>query len=380
MSLSEEPDLWRRLQEFLKANATLWNGDRDPERATIDEAQAFQRKLFDAGLAGPSWEREFGGLELSAEQQAEYAAEVSEFLLPVAALTIGLSVCGPAVVQFGTPAQRRRHGRATLRGDEVWCQLWSEPDAGSDLASLRTKATRNPSGGWTISGSKVWTSGAHHADFGLLLARTESDQPRHRGLSMFVLDMRSPGITVRPLRQMNGLAEFNEVTLDDVQIPDDGLLGERAGGWRIVTWMMAQERTSVGMQMRYPLNIEWADLRRMVRQAGRDSDSFLRARMAALHASERAAQLLNLRVRQEALAGTGSIVLGSAAKVAETAVLRETAELAYEVAGASAWPPEDEMRALAAGAVLQSPGHSIGGGTDEIQLNALADRILGLPR
>lgn len=376
--MSREAGVPDRLREFLARHASSPGRDSIAE-ATVEEARRFQRALFDAGLAGPAWPREFGGLELGSEEQAAYAAELDEVLVPVSPITLGLTVCGPAVLEFGTPEQRERHGLATLRGDQVWCQLWSEPEAGSDLASLRTKATPVP-GGWKVSGTKLWTSGAHFSDFGLLLARTEPDEPRHRGLSMFILEMDTPGVTVRPVRQMTGDSEFNEVFLDDVIVPEGALLGQRAAGWRIVTWMMGQERTSVGMQLRHPLMLDWSDLRRLVGDSGREHDALVRGRLAALHVRERAAALLNTRVQQQAAAGGGSILLGSAAKVAEGAVMRDAAELACAVMGSPSWSPDDVSKAISAGAVLQSPGLAIGGGTDEIQLNTLGERVLGLPR
>jgi alkylation response protein AidB-like acyl-CoA dehydrogenase len=379
--VSWDADQQARLREFLARHATAPSHDFGDEAASVEEARTFQRALFDAGLAGPNWPRRFGGLELPPGGQAAYAAELDEVSIPISPLTLGLNVCGPAVIEFGTPDQRERHGRATLRGDEVWCQLWSEPEAGSDLAGLRTKAT--PAGdGWNISGTKIWTSGAHYSDYGLLLARTEPEEPRHRGLSMFIIKMDMPGITVRPVRQMTGDSEFNEVFLDDVILPADALLGERAAGWRVVTWMMGQERTSVGMQLRHPLMLEWADVRRLVAEMGgeHERDPLVRAQLAALHVRQRAATLLNARIQEEAVAGGGSASLGSAAKVAEGAVMRDAAELACAAMGAPAWSGEDAARAIAAGAALQSPGLAIGGGTDEIQLNTLGERVLGLPR
>ncbi|MGQ4599049.1 acyl-CoA dehydrogenase family protein [Nocardia sp. R6R-6] len=348
--------------------------------ACIAAARQFQQALYEAGLAGPTWPREYGGLELTSAEQALYAIEMDKFMPPVAELTLGLSVCGPAVLHFGTDAQRAQHGRATLRGDHVWCQLWSEPDAGSDLASVRTSAVRTEEGDWIVTGRKVWTSGAHYADYGLLLVRTETEIPRHRGLSMFILDMTTAGVTVRPLTQMTGRAEFNEVTLDHVRIPADAMLGERAGGWRIMTWMMGHERTSVGMNLRDPLMIGWDELITVIRNSGQAGDSVVRDRLAELQIRLRAAQLLNMRINQEVAAGTASIVLGSAAKVSEALALRDAAEFAYEVVGASAWAETDEMSSRVADAVLQSPAYGVGGGTEEVQLNALGERVLGLPK
>ncbi|MGY4098792.1 acyl-CoA dehydrogenase family protein [Nocardia sp. R16R-3T] len=371
-----------RLNAFLTEHAPQRSDwlDGGGAAASIAEARQFQRALYEAGLAGPTWPRDYGGLDLSAQQQALYAIEMDMFVPPVAELTLGLSVCGPAVLHFGSHAQRTEYGRATLRGDIVWCQLWSEPEAGSDLAALRTSAVRTADGDWIVTGRKVWTTGAHYADYGLLLARTETEVPKHRGLSMFIVDMTTPGVEVRPLTQMTGRAEFNEVTLNHVRLPAGAILAERADGWRVMTWMMGHERTSVGMNLRDPFMIGWNELKAVVRNSGQAGDPVVRDRLVELRVRMRAAQLLNMRINQEVAAGTASIVLGSAAKVSEGLALRDAAEFAYEIAGSSAWAETDKTSSRIADALLQSPAYGLGGGTEEIQLNALGERILGLPK
>ncbi|WP_319449803.1 MULTISPECIES: acyl-CoA dehydrogenase family protein [unclassified Mycobacterium] len=376
--MTEIDDLPSRLNDFFAAHSV-------PESTASEDvaaARAFQHALFDAGLAGLSWPTELGGQGLPNESEQIFTSVAQGFRVPIAPLTLTLKVCGPAVVEFGTPEQHHRHVSATLRGEQVWCQLWSEPEAGSDLAGVRTRAIRESDGGWLIEGQKIWTSGGHYADYALLLCRTDPDAPKHKGLSMMIVDMRHPGITIRPLRQMTGDAEFNEVFLDQLRVPADAVLGEPGQGWRITTWMMGRERISVGTEMRNSRTLAWSDVHAMAVSAGRAEDPLVRARLALLHIHQQGAHLLSLRLAQEIRAGAGNALLGSAIKVAEAAVIREGAELAIQILGAdaAAWDPDDASQSRAAEAVLMSPAFAIGGGTDEIQLNTLGEHVLGLPR
>jgi len=367
-------DLSAFLNEYLARNATT-------SAPTVDQGRAFQRGLFEAGLAGPSWPAQYGGAGLPSETQRVFDTVTAAYPVPVADLTLSLRVCGPAVMEFGDEEQKARHLAATLRGDHVWCQLWSEPEAGSDLAGVRTSAAPTPDGGWLVRGQKVWTSGAHYADFGLLLCRTDPSAAKHSGLSMLIVDMRLPGVTVRPLRQMTGEEHFNEVFLDDVRLPAGSLLGRAGQGWQITTWMMSRERVSVGLGMRTANTLSWADVREVAERSGRASEPAVRHRLAELHIRQRAAELLGARLSQEMERGVGNPLLGSAAKVVEAAVIRESAELAVELLGnrATAWST-GERDGTVAGAVLMCPGFAIGGGTDDIQLNTLGEHVLGLPR
>lgn len=373
-------ELESRLRQFF-ADHTGSAADEQPA-AGVDAARRFQRALFDAGLAGLSWPVEYGGQGLPAEADQLYASASQDYPVPTAPLTLALKICGPAVAQFGSDAQKARHLAATLRGEQIWCQLWSEPEAGSDLAGVRTRATVDDRGDWIVEGQKIWTSGAHDADFALLLCRTDVEAPKHQGLSMLILDMRLPGITVRPLRQMTGDSEFNEVFLDKVRIPHDALLGNTGQGWRITTWMMGRERVSVGTGMRNARTLSWPDVAELAANVGRDTEPAVRHRLVELHVREHAAHLLSSRLTQEIQRGTGAPLLGSAVKVVEAAVLRAHAEFGVELAGAAAvvWDAAASAGSRLADAVLMSPGFAIGGGTDDIQLNTLGEHYLGLPR
>lgn len=379
MNIDELPT---QLRAFLDEHAGRGaDADGAGPTTSIERARAFQHRLSAAGLAGLTWPKQFGGAGLPPEAQQVFQAVAADYELPTSELTLSLNVCGPAVLQFGSNDQRSCHLPATLRGERVWCQLWSEPEAGSDLAAVRTRAIPHPDGGWLVQGQKIWTSGAHYADFGLLLCRTDPAAAKHRGLSMLIVDLRLPGITIRPLRQMTGDAHFNEVFLDDVHVPAEALLGELGQGWPITTWMMGRERVFVGLGMRNENTLDWDDLRDVAQSSGRLAEPAVRHRLAQLHIRQRAAELLSLRLAQETEHGSGRPLLGSAVKIVEAAVIREGAELAVELAAvrATAWDPDSQDDGQLAAAVLMSPAFAIGGGTDEIQLNTLGERFLKLP-
>ena len=201
-------------------------------------------RLYDAGYSGITWPREWGGQGLTQAEERVFAGEAKDFTLPTYVFSIGLGMCGPTLVDLGTPEQKARHLRPLLRGEEIWCQLFSEPGAGSDVAALQTRATPTEDG-WVVNGQKVWTSVAQHATFGLLLTRTDVDVPKHKGLSMFIVDMRAPGVTVRPLRDMTGRSHFNEIFFDDVHIPAENLIGQVNDGWSCAVTTLLHERLSI---------------------------------------------------------------------------------------------------------------------------------------
>ncbi|MGZ6859791.1 MAG: acyl-CoA dehydrogenase family protein, partial [Blastococcus sp.] len=209
------------------------------------EFRATQRVLAEAGLIGIPWPREHGGQGGTLVQQAIAGQEFARARIPTLINHIGLGMCGPTVIAHGSDDQKSRYLARLLRADDVWCQLFSEPASGSDLAALRTTAVRDGDE-WVVNGQKVWTTLAHVADFGILLTRTDPDRPKHAGLTMFVVDMHAPGVTVRPLRQMAGGAGFNEVFFDDVRIPDSERLGEPGEGWRVALTTLMNERVAIG--------------------------------------------------------------------------------------------------------------------------------------
>jgi alkylation response protein AidB-like acyl-CoA dehydrogenase len=368
-------------REWLRANVPPEQSahSADGELAT---AKAFQAALYEAGYAGITWPEEVGGQGLGQAEQQAFADEALRFDLPVRPFVIGMGMCGPTLVDLGTPRQRKRYLVPMLRGDEIWCQLFSEPGAGSDVAGLQTRAARD-TGGWQLTGQKVWTTNAQLADFGAVLARTDPSVPKHRGLTMFVLDMHAPGVTVRPLVDMTGGSTFNEVFLDGVHVGDDDVIGEVGGGWQAAVTMLGHERISIGgLRQRRSASVAAAALITRAQRFGTAKDPLVRDALVRLWADEQALALYNARLRQETAAGRAPGARGSVAKLAGALQLQRAADIAGLVAGneAIAWEPDDESGADLASGILSAPASGIAGGTNEIQRGIIGERLLGLPK
>jgi alkylation response protein AidB-like acyl-CoA dehydrogenase len=349
-------------------------------RADAEGMRAWFALLGDSGLATPSWPREHGGLGLSAEQ----AGAISDVLLRYSAdhdspAFIGRGLAGPTILVHGTEEQKRQHLPGIRRGEVQWCQLFSEPGAGSDLASLATRAERQADGTWLVNGQKVWNSYAHFADWGILMARTDPARPKHRGISYFLVDMRTPGVQPRPLRQMNGDAEFNEVFLDDVVLPADALLGGLNDGWAVGITTLMQERN--GLSGRPGVGPgKGEELARLAARTGTWADPLLRDRLLGYLVEERVLQMTTVRAFVET--GTGPVgAEGSIRKLISSWLQEQAGVLAAEadpvgVLGRPAGTPLNPS----AHDFLSMKQTSIAGGTSEIQRNIIAERLLGLPK
>jgi acyl-CoA dehydrogenase len=347
----------------------------------LERARSCQHALFDAGFAGITWPKEYGGQGLSNREQVVFNEESQAYDLPLIPFTIGLGMCGPTVLAVGTDAQKRRHATPMLTGEEIWCQMFSEPGAGSDVAGLQMRAER-ANDQWRINGQKVWTSGAHYSRFGMLLARTSPDLPKHRGLTMFIVDMQTPGIQIRPLRQMNGASGFNEVFFDDVLIPAENVLGEVDDGWRTSLVTLMNERVAIGAGRQSGETPTAQSLVELAEHRGISHDSALRDAVAEVYIQERVLSLLSHRINGSILQGKAPGPEGSVAKLVATALARRAAALGAELAGpaAQAWSPTDPAGDHWAAVMLMAPGLSIAGGTDEIMRNIIGERVLGLPK
>ncbi|WP_375476510.1 acyl-CoA dehydrogenase family protein [uncultured Jatrophihabitans sp.] len=348
---------------------------------------------FDAGLAFVHFDEGRGGRNLSPAAQPVVEQVFADAGCPdwTARNVIGLGMAAPTVHAYGSEPQKDLLLRPLFTGADIWCQLFSEPGAGSDLAGLSTRAVR-VEGGWAVTGQKVWTTLAHVARWGLLLARTDPDQPKHRGLTYFVLDMGSPGVEVRPLRQLTGEAEFNEVYLDDVFVPDDAILGELGAGWRVATTTLMNERVSLGGRAAErgagPIGQAVAAYRAAA-DAGRLDPGDL-DRLMRLWTRSEAARLTNQRAVQAARRGTPGPE-GSIAKVQMAELNKAVYDLTTEFLGPAALlfdgyaETRPEHAAVHGGSgdlrydYLRSLANSIEGGTSEILRNVLGERVLGLP-
>src|SRR6201992_1565412 len=248
MSEQSVTDFRKRARAWLTGNAPQGGGgdeELEPGPADIPAQKAFQAKLYQAGYAGITWPKEYGGQGLTNAEQIAFSTEAREYSLPTSAFLIGLGMPGPTILELGTEEQKKRYLPPMLRGEEIWCQLFSEPSGGSDVAALITTAVRDGDE-WVLNGQKVWTSGAQHSDYGAVIARTDPTVPKHNGITMFIIDMHAPGVTVRPLKVATGAAPFNEVFFDNVRLPADSVIGTVNDGWRAAVVMLRNERVAIG--------------------------------------------------------------------------------------------------------------------------------------
>jgi alkylation response protein AidB-like acyl-CoA dehydrogenase len=334
--------------------------------------RGWQRTLFEADLAARSWPTEYGGHGGPAWQDDVVAVVQSRYGVSTKAFAVALEMLPAVLFAHGTPDQARRHLPRVARGEEAWCQLLSEPGAGSDLGSVRTTATP-VEGGWSVTGQKVWTSNAGFSDFALLIARSEPGSVRQAGLSCFALNMSDPGVDVRPLRQMSGAYHFNEVFLDDVYVPEQGLIGPLGDGWSVLRTMLRSERAAIGGGTSGRAAVHLAQL---VRGLGRGSEPLVRQTVAGAHVRERVLDLLGARVAVPGLVPAG----GSASKLLYSEHARLTADAATNLLGLRAGVHDREVSEPWLERLLFAPGLRIGGGTDEIQRTTIGEQGLGLPR
>jgi alkylation response protein AidB-like acyl-CoA dehydrogenase len=362
----------------------------DPRQASVEE---FRSRQFDLGLAWVSFPEGYGGLGLRPDLQREIDRRVGAAGAqpPGAREFFGLTMAGPTVVTHGTDELRQRLLRRTFTGEEAWCQLFSEPGSGSDLAGLSTRAIRDGDE-WVITGQKVWNTLAHIADRGMLVARTNPDVPKHKGITYFALDMHAPGVEVRPLRQMTGEAEFNEVYLTEVRVPDADRVGDVGEGWRVAMTTLSNERSTIGGGGGPPVRGSGsiAEAMRIWRQAGLDRGPVARDRLMRSWIETEVLRLTNMRASQNRKAGNPGPE-GSIAKLMFAEVNKRTYELCVDLLGPDALIGYDyTMRRSEALGLVGPPGsarkmfirsraNSIEGGTSEIQRNILGERILGLP-
>lgn len=376
----------------------------DPDRPLRE----WRELLVDSGWACPTWPAEWWGRGLEGQAAAVVGQELQRAGAVGAAIGVGMALAAPTILQHGSDDVKRRFLRPIAAGAETWCQLFSEPGSGSDLAGLTTRATRDGDE-WVITGQKVWTTGAHHAAYGMLLARTDWDAPKHRGISYFAFPMSQAGVDVRPLRQMNGRASFNEVFLTDARVPHANLIGSLHGGWTVALTTLAHERGLAaalagslphgeGRTVRealeeataYLRTYEWYPQRAgrpdlaagLCRDMGRAGDPVARQEVAALHTLERAARWTAERARTARRAGRPPGPEGSSAKLLGSAIARRSARVHASLVGAHGMLTGDGSVAggIVAEVLVSTPAASIAGGTDEIQRNIVGERVLDLPK
>ena len=371
-------------EQAFRDELRVWLSANDPGREpTGDEAafefrRAWQRKLNDEGLAGLSWPKEYGGRGATLVEQAIFFEEVVRAKTPQMANVLALAMGGPTVIAHGTEEQRRRFLPPILSADEIWCQGFSEPDSGSDLASLKTRAVRDGDE-WVVTGQKVWTTYAHHAKWCMLVARTDADAPKHKGLTYFLMDMEQPGVQVRPLRQITGEAEFNELFIEGARIPDANIIGGEGNGWAVAITTLMHERATLAFGLQVSAQIALSELIEHARLTTAhdgttaSQDPVVRQRLAQLLIEGEVLRLNAYRVLSAVMKQGVPGPEGSLGKWHWSEVNQSLTELAMDIAGPHALLDEDEWTYR----FLRARANSIEGGTSEILKNIVAERVLG---
>lgn len=387
----EEAAFRKECHDWLAANAKL-KGDVNQKRAassqTVEEhvarAKEWQAKKAAAGYAQITWPKEWGGRGGSAIQSVIYSQEESKFALPSGVFEIGLGMCVPTVMAYADPDTCKRFVGPALRGEEIWCQLFSEPAAGSDVAGIRTKAEKDGDE-WVINGQKVWTSGAHFCDYGIIITRTDPNVPKHKGLTMFWIDMKDPGVDVRPIKQMSGDANFNEVFFTDVRVKDSQRLGPVGEGWKSAITTLMNERLAVGGGAGAG---DYTELLALARNTEMEdgpaiSQSSVRERIADWYVESQGLKLTRFRTITALSKGTAPGPEASIGKIVSAPKMQDLAAFAMDLEDMGGIITDREIAPLNGGFQAQwfgAAGYRIAGGTDEILRNIVAERVLGLPQ
>jgi len=400
MAVITETDFRNEARAFLGDNAErrveqkfMWGEGSDrvglleektPEEEAVEVAagKKWKAKEFDAGFGWITGPEEFGGRALTRDYERAYREEALAFSIPSqGAFVIGLGMVAPTILAHGIPEVKDKYLRALYRGDIVACQLFSEPAAGSDLAGIQTRAVRDGDE-WIVSGQKVWTSGAQFSDIGEIITRTSPDKPKHKGLTMFVVDMKAPGVEVRPLRQMTGGASFNEVFFEEVRIPDTHRLGDVDEGWGVALTTLMNERAAIGGGGSSGAgDYNFTRFKEMARHFGVADDPVVRQRLAAIYINSHVARATAMRAMAKVRAGQAPGPEMSIGKLSLTKNMQLMAQTAGEILGPRLAADTGEWGTFAwAEMVLGVPGGRVAGGTDEIMRNIVGERVLGLPK
>jgi alkylation response protein AidB-like acyl-CoA dehydrogenase len=369
-------------EQAFRDELRAWLADNHPgeQPKGDDEAFAFrrawQRELYEAGYAGLSWPQEYGGRGATVIEQAIFGEEMTRARAPSPVNVLGLVMGGPVLIAHGTDEQKARYLEPILSAEEIWCQGFSEPDSGSDLASLKTRAVKS-NGEWVITGQKVWTTYAQHAKWCMLVARSDPDAPKHRGLTYFLLDMEQDGVQVRPLRQITGEAEFNELFFEEARVADENVIGGVGNGWTVAITTLMHERAGLGASSAASVRIALGQLLELVRERGLADDPLVRQRIGQLHIEAEALRLNAWRGLTHVMKHGAPGPEGSLPKWQWAEVNQSLTELALEVEGDDGPLDRGDEWTYR---FLRARANSIEGGTTEILKNIIAERVLGLPR
>jgi alkylation response protein AidB-like acyl-CoA dehydrogenase len=382
-------------EEGFRDEVRTWLQENHPgpePEAGLDEVMAFRRewqlKLHAAGWAGISWPKEYGGRGATMIEQAIFAAEATRQEAPSPANVLGLAMGGPVVIAHGSEEQKARYLEPILTGEEIWCQGFSEPESGSDLASLKTRAVKDDDE-WVVSGQKVWTTFAQYAKWCMLVARTDPDAPKHQGLTYFLMDMEQEGVQTRPLVQITGEGEFNEVFFEEARVPDENVVGGVGNGWAVAMTTLMNERAGLAFGAISQIQNSLGRLGKLAQETPADGgtaadDPYFRQRIAQLHIEVETMRLNAYRGLTKTMQSGIPGPEGSLGKWQWADINQDLTELALEIEGAYSMLARGAEQAVAGGAwqygFLRSRANSIEGGTTDILRNIIAERVLGLPR
>jgi len=374
LSLSAAEESFRdELRSWLDAN----HPGREPEgdEAAFGFRKDWQKKLFEAGWAGVSWPQEFGGRGATLIEQAIFNEEMVRAQAPSVANVLGIAMGGPTVIAHGTEEQKERFLQPILSAEEIWCQGFSEPESGSDLASLKTKAVRDGDD-WVVTGQKVWTTFAHHAKWCMLVARTDPEAPKHKGITYFLMDMEQDAVQVRPLRQITGEAEFNELFLEEARIPSENIIGGEGNGWNVAITTLMHERATLAFGLQVQVKISYGELLDWARENDAVDDPMIRDRLGQLWIESEVLRPNAYRGLTQTMKYGVPGPEGSLGKWHWSEVNQSLTELSVDIAGPRAQTVIDPWTYR----FLRARANSIEGGTTEILKNIVAERVLGLPR
>jgi acyl-CoA dehydrogenase len=386
----QEAAFRKKARAWLEKNAQLRGpddaadelGERE-DAGTIKAAKAWQARKFDEGWAVLTWPKEFGGQGVSRVESVVWGQEEAKFKTPPNIYGIGHGMLGPTLMAHGTPDQKSKYVKDMARGQVVWCQLFSEPAAGSDLAGLRTSAVRDGDD-WLINGQKIWSTGAHYSDWGMIVTRTDPEAAKHAGLTYFIVDMKAKGIEIRPIKQINGGSGFNEVFFENVRVPDSNRLGAVGDGWRVALTTLMNERVAIGAGGGAGRFRELLNLARQARRNGRPAleDSAVRQKLADFYIKSQGLKYTGMRTLTALSQGQTPGPEGSIGKAVGAPLAQQMASFALDLQGALGALHDDAIvpqESLWQDAYLGTPGIRIAGGTDEILRNIIAERVLRLP-
>ena len=381
----QEAEYRAKVRAWIAEAAKEYEGLPEPKSQDefVARQKSWQKKKYEVGYAGLTWPKAFGGQGLGPMNAIIFGQEEAKSAAPTGLYSIGLGMCIPTVFTHGPKEAIERFVPKALEGSEIWCQLFSEPIAGSDLAGIRTKAVRDGDD-WIITGQKVWTTFAHLSDYGIIVTRTDPSAPKHKGLTMFIVDMHAPGVDARPLKQMSGGADFNEVFFDSVRVPDAWRIGAVGDGWKAGLTTLMNERLAVGGKPRNSPG--WRTLMELARGIDTEQGPAIermdvRARIADTYISDEGVKLTQMRALSALSQGKTPGAEQSISKVVVAKTMQDMAAFALDLsesAGFAAGEKDSDLQRLQ-GAYMWSAGLRIAGGTDEILRNIIAERVLGLP-